>query len=310
MKILNAIHIIACLSIGGVAAQGDDLSDVDRDLLLERLKEFQKKSDESIAGKVGVALAAFRKARTSDAETHDLYLNCIEKLKFEDQAKKGSEFRDWKKNHRERKDTPGFRLALRHQLNWLVLGLESTLPNASPAQLGTSAIAVLDRIIEDSEKLKDQRSILGEAANKSVFAEAYGVDHLDFSALPSSPLDLDSIYEKLVFPAFREPAQPASLSRAWQKRIEHARLMTEKWSTTESNGRNPALEKWTAETRPVLIWKMEVDLFRHGDQKAASLRMLDHLQKNLTHPSAPDWIGQFNLLVVGGSAPSLPKQSE
>jgi hypothetical protein len=40
---------------------------------------------------------------------------------------------------------------------------------------------------------------------------------------------------------------------------------------------------------PGLQWQMEMDIFKHGDQAGAAKRMLNHLDKNITHPSSRDW---------------------
>ena len=45
-----------------------------------------------------------------------------------------------------------------------------------------------------------------------------------------------------------------------------------------------------------------MDLFQNGDEQGAALRMLNHLEANLTHKSAPTWIGQFTNLVEGGAS--------
>ncbi len=53
---------------------------------------------------------------------------------------------------------------------------------------------------------------------------------------------------------------------------------------------------------------MEVDLFSVGDQKGAALRMLQHIEKNMGHEHAADWIGEFERIVKGepepGTAPA------
>ena len=124
---MKPILILAAATLGmaSVSAQEKSLSETDRELLLEKLKEIQETSNSAVIGRFGVAMAAFKEGMQSDTTAHDLYLKCIEKVRFEDEAKKTNEFREWKRQHKERTDTAGFRRALRHQLYWLVLTLEA-----------------------------------------------------------------------------------------------------------------------------------------------------------------------------------------
>jgi hypothetical protein len=69
---------------------------------------------------------------------------------------------------------------------------------------------------------------------------------------------------------------------------------------------SPAYEKFLAETQPSLQWEMETDLFRHGDESGAAVRMLAHLEKNLSHPAAREWGKQFEALLK----PAAPEQPE
>ena len=73
--------------------------------------------------------------------------------------RKASEFREWKKRHKERGDSPAFRLALRHQLNWLVLTLEAAQVD-DISVLSAKGVAVLESIIRDAEDLKGQDQLL------------------------------------------------------------------------------------------------------------------------------------------------------
>lgn len=308
MKLLAAL---ALLIAHPLPAQEKPLSDIDRELLLEKLKEIQDSSNSTVKGRYGVALAAFKNARESDAAAHDLYLNCIEKVRFEDQVKKASEFRDWKKRHKENTDTPGFRLALRHQLNWLVLTLEAAQSEDATSMAGRG-ISALEAILHDAEALKGHAELLKGSVLKSIFADAYSVNALETLNWPPSPLNIQALYETVILPPLRTPKTHDALRAAWLKRIEYEGLLLEKWTNEASadRDRKPGFEKWLAEGRHNLTWAMEVDLFQSGDQRAAALRMLAHLEKNLTHKSAPSWIAQFTSLVEGGGIEETPKEDK
>jgi hypothetical protein len=308
---MKRIALLACLLLLPATGQEKPLSELDRELLLEKLKEIQDTSDNTVKGRYGVALAAFKKARESSAAAHELYLNCIEKVRFDDQLRKASEFRDWKKRHKDRSDTPAFRLALQHQLNWLVLTLEAAQVE-DISTLSSRGISVLEAVIRDAEDLKGQDQLLRSNPLSSIFADAYSVGNIEIGNWPKSPLDIADLYENVILPPLRNPKTLDSLRKAWLKRIEHEGNLLEKW-TNEASGerdRKPAFEKWLAEGRQNLNWAMEVDLFRAGDQRGSALRMLEHLKTHLTHKSAPNWIAQFTTLVEGGSLDEEAKGAE
>ena len=291
----------ATLGMGLLKAQEKSLSEIDRELLLEKLNEIQETSNSAVKGRFGVAMAAFKEGMQSDTAAHDLYLKCIEKVRFEDEAKKANEFREWKRRHKDRTDSAGFRRALRHQLYWLSLTLEAAQNQDDIEKMGPRGISVLEAILKDATVLKGQERLLGGKALESVFATAYGVSNVDLRSWPSSPLDIATIYDAIVLPPLRTPEKLAELRQGWLKRIEHEGLILESWTDEGSAGkdRKPAFEKWLVNGRYDLTWAMEVDLFNNGDQRGAALRMLEHLKKNLNHQSAPKWIGQFTSLVKG-----------
>jgi hypothetical protein len=300
---MKRLAAIATLLIFPLLAQEKPLSETDRELLLEKLKAIQETSKSTVESRIDIALTAFKKARESDAAAHALYLSCIEKINFEDEAKKASEFREWKNRHKERTDSAGFRLALRHQLNWLALTLEAAKV-ADVTSMSSQSISVLEAILRDAEDLKGQEKLLNSPVLNSIFAQAYEVTDAKVASWPESPLSIADIYDNIVLPPLRSATTVAALRQGWLKRIEHEGLLLEKWTDEGSadRDRKPAFDKWLLEGRKELSWTMEVDLFENGDQRASSLRMLEHLKENLSHKSAPQWIEQFTRLVQGKSA--------
>ena len=301
MKLFPSILIL--MASLPLASGQEKLSEIDRDLLLERLKQIQETSDSKVQSRFGAAMTAFKEAMASDANANDLYLKCIEKVRFEDEAKKATEFREWKRRHKDRTDGVGFRRALRFQLNWIVLTLEAAQKPKDLSAMGSKGQGVIEAILKDADVLKDHQRLLREDAMDSVFATAYGVNGVGPGSWPSSPLDITNIYEVMVLPPLRSRENLSALRQGWLKRIEHEGLILESWTNEGSDGkdRKPAFEKWLINGRHELTWLMEVDLFNHGDEKKAAIRMLEHLKVNLNHESAPKWIKQFTSLVKGES---------
>ena len=64
-------------------------------------------------------------------------------------------------------------------------------------------------------------------------------------------------------------------------------------------GRAVELDKFLADRRPELLWEMEKDLFKYGDQRTSAKRMLAHIEKFLGHKNEEQWISEFTSLVKG-----------
>jgi predicted N-formylglutamate amidohydrolase len=51
---------------------------------------------------------------------------------------------------------------------------------------------------------------------------------------------------------------------------------------------------------------MEMDLFRHGDEQGAAMRMIEHLEKNITHKSSRKWTDELRNILSNGQTPPAP----
>ena len=168
---------------------------------------------------------------------------------------------------------------------------------------------IVDSIFREPEKLKNQESILSQAVTSSVFARAYDINSEKLEKWPLSPIQLDQLYGQVLLPPYRKSSRLAGLRATWIKRIQQEGAKIEHWSENDRNPKeekrigmasgmqSPAYEKFLAETQPSLQWEMETDLFRHGDESGAAVRMLAHLEKNLAHPAAREWGKQFEALL-------------
>lgn len=301
---LRMISIIWLSGFCVVDADPAKLTEADRIALEEQLEAIQNQSDESVGGLYRRALADFRSAIRSDDATMELYLKCLEKVRFTDEKKKAADFREWKRRNKDRLKSSSMRMALRHQLSWILLSIEAARKSPEERKdLSQRAMAHLDQIFKNAEVLKDHRDVLNQDALSSVFARAYKL-HIKVEHWPRSALDIAGIYEHVVMPQLRRPERIGSLRTAWKKRIEHEGLKVERWTReetrrigTKESMRSSAFEKFLADTRPQLLWKMEVDCFKSGDERVAALNMVNHLKKYLTHKDAPEWIDGFQKLI-------------
>ncbi len=293
----------ALLPIAPVSA--DVLKDADREALIEQLEKLREAAEAKVDARFRVAVAAYRSALSSDTATMELYLKCIEKVQFQDQYRKNQDFREWKRRHAEEMDNPGRRLALRHQLNWLMLTLEAASAKGSLSSLTPRAESALDAIFNDVEKLKEGHEVLRESATGSVFARAYDIGGLEVKRWPMAPGSVQEIFDTLLMPPHRKSDSIGKLRALWLKRIKFETLASENWGGERDNNRVGTREamrtaehtKFLAETLPELQWQMEVDLFKAGDEQGAAARMLAHIEKNVTHKKASDWADNFRKLI-------------
>ena len=301
---------LSALLLLPVSGEPEKLSALDVQLLLEKIKELREGSQKRVGARYTTAHSAFRAAIQSDAAAHALFLNCTEKVQFEEKQKSGSEFRDWKRRHKERTDTPPFRRALRHQLNWLLLTLQAASEPKERDNMWSKALDHIDTILKDAEDLEGSQHLLRQPVLNTVFAEAYSVDNIDITDWPSSPLQLEAVYEGLVLPSLRSLKTLSQLEQAWERRILHEGTVIEIWNKPKKGLGRPEhsapMEKFLEVRRPQLQWQKEMDLFQVGDQKGASLRMLKHLETYPSHRDIATWIAEFQSAVKGQVAPPPP----
>ena len=140
-------------------AEAEVLSEGDRIALLEQLDHIQKESDDRVEGLYRRAIQDYRVAIRSDDATMDLYLKCLEKVRYDDENRKTQEFREWKRRNKDDLNSSSMRMALRHQLSWLLLSIEAAKMDGDLSEMGQRAMTHLDQIFKHAELLKDHRDI-------------------------------------------------------------------------------------------------------------------------------------------------------
>jgi hypothetical protein len=323
MRALSVISGIVILSIKAVA---DPLSSADREALLENIQKLRDTVAERADARFVKAIEAYRTAMMDEGAALEFYLKCIEKVNFEDQGKKASEFNDWKKREKERTSEASMRRALMHQLRWLVLALKASSEKADYPQLTVEGQNAIDDLFRDKVTLTTQRQILGQSVIGTVFAKVYEIGDVKLEKWPATPLDIASFYEQLVFPAYRVSGDVDSLRAGWTKRIQQESALREvaPAAKPKTNGRGQDLlaeiaargqersgqgrysqDRFVNDILPDLQWQMEMDLFRCGDQQGAATRMFAHLQKHLTHDKSKAWSEQLKALLMA-QTPVVP----
>ena len=307
------------------------LSEKDRAVLLRTLETVLESSAGELTKKQDSASSAFQKGVQSDTTALSLYLQCVELTQFQQRGLRDIDFREWKRRNDDRLNDAAFKRALRHQLNWLVLSIEASAADTSNKndreRIQKEAIKRLSELYQDAENLvsKDNRvnrAVQDELARnvlQSAFAQAYGFHTLSISgwsagdtkininlgasskaAWPSHPKDLAGIYQKVIFPLYREEKDIASLRNAWDQMILFHEISLQNWEreakyserTTKSLP-TPALVAFQRDEKPQLLWKKEVDLFSSGDQKQASSNMVEFIQTNMQNSLSSNWTSEL-----------------
>lgn len=304
--------VAAVVLVGGAAASmaGDELTPLEKKQALEKLDDLRKKAGGFRSGRLGVAIQAYQTAVASNDAAMDLYLKCLEKVRFSEGEGSGNNFREWKRQNKDRLADANLRTALRHQLRWLLLGLQygDQEPNA---EVSAKASQALRDIFADAKDLASQVGILREGVFHSVFAQAYDIGEYTPRGWPNSPLPASTIFETLILPPLRTSATLAGLRSAWTARIE---MEAREIEMEPARNRGPAmpgrrnndnrdqvearLERFLTERRPDLLWAMQVDLFQAGAQKDAVEQMLVTIEGHLGHRKALDWAADLHGLLT------------
>ncbi len=237
----------------------------------------------------------------------------------------------------------GFRRALRHQLRWLILTLRASSSGADRKTLLPLAQQCVSDLFDDAKMLEGQEQVLKTPVTATVFAKAYEIEKLGVDDWPLSPVNLMEIYDQLLLPPYRNSKNLDALRNGWLKRIQQEGAIREHWAKfarklerdrahfeqtyqVQNDGANsevnetkigtlesmrpPEFLKFLEVDLPQLLWEMEIDLYKAGDQHDASVRLLDHIEKYVSHPSAREWSEQFKALLRPEFAPALPKPGE
>jgi hypothetical protein len=286
-----------------LAAQ-EALSPSDREALLERLEKIREEADSKVDARFRNAIAAFKNAMANPNSALDLYLKCEEMVNFDEMKRKNVDFREWKRANTDKLSDAGFRLALQQQLRWLSLTLEAASEEPDRDKLAADAAKVVEAIVAQAEELSTHREILQQAVTSSVFARAYDVNGLKLENWPLSPAPLAAVYQQVLLPPLRRADRIQALKATWTKRMVNESALLDAWSGNpgekkKAGVRSPAYDKFVAETLPKLQWDAETDLFKAGDERGAAIRMLSHIEENLSHESAPQWAEAFTTLLQG-----------
>lgn len=291
------------LATGAVGQSG--LSPDDAERLLARLEALRRQVEESQSGRLAVAVRSFRDGLSSGDKAVALYVQCIERVRFQDTGRSPSDFRDWQRQNRARLGDEGFKTALRVQLRWLLLcldaaeneeggddeeGLDADEQQARAVARGRVASRLMLDIGAQWSTLQEHQALLRENVFQTVFARAYDLSDRSVTGVAAAPLPAATVYDTMILPPLRDPTRLSALRAAWSARIEQE--AREFLSTGEGRGasrdtRNA--DRWRAEVLPELRWRAEMDILQHGGGRESAQQLLSMVEDNLRHRRAMEW---------------------
>lgn len=307
------VCLLATLLAAPFAAHADPLSQADKQALIEKLDSLRDEVKTKALSRMGTAIQAYRAGMASDEAALELYLKCVEKTDFEEQNRSSQDFREWKRRQGDRLDNAGFKASLRHQLRWLVLTLEAAEKPEKIGDLAPRASEALTGIFESPAQFDGNVDALRTPVTASIFARTYGLGLLKPERWPLSPMEIGAVFEQVLLPPLRAKGNFDGMREQWQRRIRYEGVSRTTLNGGGGNGgegrrggngdkgkheeASPEAEKFLTETQPEMVWMMEMDLFKSGDQKRSALKMLEHIESHVTHPKARDWGQQFRALI-------------
>ena len=219
---------------------------------IAELAELDKTIDESKYGHNAKIIKELREAGTSGEKSFSLWLDCCKDVDFDQRGKTMTEYSEWKR--RQTKDPDHERDAEKQmQVQWLTIVLmqANARTDGAKAEAIGSAVAFVDVVVERMQKADGK---MGGAMNENVLSSVFG-RHFKLDATVSkseggaySPGDVDSIYERMILPYYREAKQASNLMQAWTKRI------AQQTAIASSPRFKEAREKFEAEKLPELRW--------------------------------------------------------
>lgn len=298
------------------------------DMIVKQLADVEKAIAAQRGGNLGTIIQKFRSASGSDAAALAFYEDC-EKLNSDRRALTRDEKKNRddqiKKQAEKNKDTKAatvkedgdFGTAVRLQLHYLIMALEAKDTKDMEKMLPELS-AYFQEVVANSEKLRGRAGAYlstglraggggrrgggGGGGNGNPFVQAYQLEHfLENPNWSMDPLDFADIYEKTIFPVYREKKK-ADLGAQWDARMNNEAGFR-KGSTSEGE-----YALWQQGPLLDIKWEKLTDLFQNGDKPVnAMAEMLAMIRDNPSHPASTKWLEDFRKMVSSalpeGAAP-------
>ena len=240
------------------------------------------------------AVDAFRRAAASEKDAYEFYMACAKQVEFDQQGKSSTDFREWRERQEAKIKTPSRMIAMRLQLQYLVLTLRMS-EGETAAQLLPEVETFLGSIVANAQSLEGDLGLLQrESVLTTPFAKVYELDQsVKMTEWSYMPANIGQAYDKFILPVLRKD-HPELVAASWDRRIQ----METQLAQTVRKDDPVGLEKFANEALPRLQFRRAEDMLKIGQQQEASLAMLKLLTDHSEHPDASTWIDDFRELLV------------
>ena len=301
------------------------------DSIVKQLAEIEKEIAEKRGGNLSTIIQKLRSGAASDAAALALYEDCEtlnaerraltreDKKAREDQIKRQA---DRNKDNKVTvvKEEGDFSTAVRLQLRYLVLTLQAHEAKEMETLLPELAGYIQD-VAANADKLKGRAgAYLGTplrtgggggrrgGAEGNPFVSAFQLDHyLDNPNWSLEPLQFGDIFEKAIFPIYREKKK-SDLAAQWDARM-NAEAAYRKGAISDAE-----YAIWQQTNLLDIKWRKLKDLYANGDKPVEAMaQMLTMIRENPAHPDSPKWLDEFRGIVAaavpaGSGTPAPPAQ--
>lgn len=305
--------VVGSLALSGMPrpAIADELPEEELTRILERLEAILDQAAETAGGRRAIAIRAFRDASSSGEKALEFYLQCVERVRFEERGRSQNDFRAWARERRSLHGEQSFQAALVLQLRWLLFSMSSREDEeiedeeeraAKAMERATQALSMIRELGSNWSRYAPHQEMLRQDVFSTDFARAYRIDSDEGGSVANAPLPAANVFESTIMPPLRQARRIDDLRSAWALRIDQEQREFE--SRGGGNQRAPARDTdrarlFRSEHRPALLWRSEMDVFRAGGQRQAAPRLMEMLEQNVNEPHALDWLRELQQAIRG-----------
>lgn len=293
---------------------GRPLKEVDMDFLLKQLADIEASLQGKRNSYNSTILTQLKEAGNSEEKSFQLWLDATKQFDWDEQGKTATEFAEWKRTKGKELHNPQFMTGVRLEVQYLavliVYSASQTDTDSPKAEAIAAAVAYLDDLTSSARKLNGKLDNLNRNVLDGVIAKHLKLD----TSIPKSksdayrPGNVFEIYDKAIFPYYREKGLTSSLLTGWQKLMDQEKAMVEAEKIPEK------LETFTKDRLPVLKWGMAREMYNAGQEDTGMAAMLNLIRSNMGGKQATAWIGEMSGLLrdkkekaaAAASAPPVP----
>jgi len=283
--------ITIVMALSGTVCAFADSQTVNTDALLKELQSIKNQQQNTIKVQREKIIQLFQSAASSPGSALDLYMQAVEATRFDGQNHEITQFREWRKKQADKLKDKGFQEALRLHLVYLVLTLENA-GGLKPKDLLPSLVSYTSELLVAKSYVGNQE-LLDKDLNESIFVKWYGISGMLAGGTEGwvmAPGSFDEIYQKTILPILREKKDPAAVEY-WNEKMQR------EYSSSVNSGRTFDAERYSNITKPGLLWSRAMEYCLIGQKSQGFTEMLAIIKSYPTHPSASQWISQFEGLL-------------